>query len=486
MNIQDAKKEIIRTFYAYTRKNDKGEYCIPTEKQRPILLIGPPGIGKTAIMKQISEETGAGLVAYSMTHHTRQSAIGLPFISEKSFQGKTFSVTEYTMSEIVASLYTYMEETQITEGILFLDEINCVSETLTPVMLQLLQNKIFGTHPLPPGWIIAAAGNPPEYNKSVRELDIVTLDRVKNMEISADLSIWQQYASRHGIHSAIRSYLSVYPDHFYRIENNSHGQQFVTARGWEDLSVILCTYEEMEEIISEDLILQYLQHQEIAHSFFLFYDLFMHFTNQLAKDFPPAQSMTDLPSFHLKMNSSVECLAAASVMFRQIQAMSIAWNQKLRSWQREKELTDLMASQCSEDDSSLNDFFRQKRQALDIRQEHGLLSWEDHFFEENALRSLENRMVSWYKTTADTPRSSWTAFLSEQLSHQQEYLNKEKEDILHLTDKYYELLESSSDSTAGLLFLTSDLAGDDNCSRVLSHGNSMYDKWCVRLLEQTI
>ena len=41
-----------------------------------------------------------------------------------------YAVTEYTMSEIVASIYNRMEETGLKEGILFIDEINCVSETL--------------------------------------------------------------------------------------------------------------------------------------------------------------------------------------------------------------------------------------------------------------------------------------------------------------------------------------------------------------------
>mgnify|MGYP002248512828 CR=1 FL=1 len=83
------------------------------------------------------------------------------------------------MSEIIASVYEYMEQTGKKEGILFIDEINCVSETLAPAMLQFLQNKTFGTHKVPQGWIIVAAGNPPAYNKSVREFDIVTLDRGK-------------------------------------------------------------------------------------------------------------------------------------------------------------------------------------------------------------------------------------------------------------------------------------------------------------------
>lgn len=104
--------------------------------------MGPPGIGKTAIMEQIAQELGVGLVSYSMTHHTRQSALGLPFIVKKNYGGKEYDVSEYTMSEIISSVYDLMEDSGVKEGILFLDEINCVSETLAPAMLQFLQYKI--------------------------------------------------------------------------------------------------------------------------------------------------------------------------------------------------------------------------------------------------------------------------------------------------------------------------------------------------------
>ena len=174
MNIQQAKEEIINTVKIYTAKDREGHYRIPPVHQRPLLLIGPPGIGKTAIVRQAAEECGVGLVAYTITHHTRQSAVGLPVIREKDYQGRQVQVTEYTMSEIIASVYECMENQQVQEGILFIDEINCVSETLAPTMLQFLQNKTFGTHRVPRGWIIVAAGNPPEYNKSAKTFDIVT------------------------------------------------------------------------------------------------------------------------------------------------------------------------------------------------------------------------------------------------------------------------------------------------------------------------
>ena len=41
--------------------------------------------GKTAIMEQVAAECGVGLVAYTITHHTRQSAVGLPFIVKKNY-----------------------------------------------------------------------------------------------------------------------------------------------------------------------------------------------------------------------------------------------------------------------------------------------------------------------------------------------------------------------------------------------------------------
>src|SRR5699024_10165926 len=124
MNIKRAKQEIKDTVAAYLLKDDYGDYCIPVIRQRPILLMGPPGIGKTQIMEQAARECGINLVSYTITHHTRQSAIGLPFIKEKSYGGETRSVTEYTMSEIIASVYDKMETTGIREGILFIDEIN--------------------------------------------------------------------------------------------------------------------------------------------------------------------------------------------------------------------------------------------------------------------------------------------------------------------------------------------------------------------------
>lgn len=280
MNIKQAKDEIKHALDAYFLKDAFGDYRIPLVRQRPILLMGAPGIGKTAIMEQVAQECGVAIVAYSITHHTRQSAIGLPFIHQKTFSGQEYNVTEYTMSEIIASVYHKIEETGLKEGILFIDEINCASETLAPTMLQFLQAKTFGAHKVPEGWLIVAAGNPPEYNKSVRDFDVVTLDRVKKIDVEPDFLVWKEYAYKHGVHGAILSYLEIKKNHFYAMETTVDGKRFVTARGWEDLSALLHVYEELGMATDENLVAQYLQHRKIARDFANYLDLYRKYKTE--------------------------------------------------------------------------------------------------------------------------------------------------------------------------------------------------------------
>ena len=277
MNIKQAKQEVVDTVEAYLMKDEYGEYVIPSVHQRPVLLLGAPGIGKTQIMEQAARECGVALVAYTITHHTRQSAIGLPFISKKEYGDREYSATEYTMSEIVASIYNRMSETGLSEGILFIDEINCVSETLAPAMLQFLQCKSFGNHEIPKGWVIVAAGNPPEYNKSVREFDVVTLDRVKKILVEPDYQTWREYAYKENMHPAILSYLELRNNCFYQMETTIDGKQFATPRGWEDLSRMMEVYERLGKNITADLVGQYIQHERISQEFAEYYELYQKY-----------------------------------------------------------------------------------------------------------------------------------------------------------------------------------------------------------------
>lgn len=277
MNILEAKNEIKKTVEIYLMKNDQGEYEIPYMKQRPLYMMGAPGIGKTAIVEQVAAEMGVALVAYSMTHHTRQSAVGLPIIEETTYGGINYTVSQYTTSEIIASVLDVIEKSGKKEGILFLDEINCVSETLAPAMLLFLQYKKFGNCLLPEGWVIITAGNPPQYNKSVKDFDTATKDRMKIINIDEDIKVWKTYASENGVHPSIRAFLESKPEFFYDIRATVEGAEYVTARGWEDLSMAIKAYEQKGYSVNETLIRQYITYKDCSRKFAVFYDLFVKY-----------------------------------------------------------------------------------------------------------------------------------------------------------------------------------------------------------------
>ena len=207
-----------------------------------MIFWGPPGVGKTTLARIIARHTKAEFVNFSAV------TSGIKEIKEVMNQ---------------AEVNRRLGE----RTILFVDEINCVSETLAPTMLQFLQCKTFGNQQLPAGWVVVAAGNPPEYNKSVREFDVVTLDRVKKIDIEEDFGVWKEYAYRRGIHGAILSYLEIRREHFYRVEATADGLQFVTARGWEDLSELMQVYESLGIPVDRQVVEQYLQLPQVASDF---------------------------------------------------------------------------------------------------------------------------------------------------------------------------------------------------------------------------
>ncbi len=375
MNIKQAKEEIKHTVTAYLKKDDEGRYKIPLIRQRPVLLMGPPGIGKTQIMEQIAEECKIGLVAYTITHHTRQSAVGLPFIKEMEFAGKEYSITEYTMSEIIASVYRKIEE-GCPEGILFIDEINCVSETLAPTMLQFLQCKTFGNQAVPEGWIIVAAGNPPEYNKSVREFDMVTLDRVRCMQVEADLGVWKAYARSRHIHGAILSYLELRPKNFYRVEADVDGLQFVTARGWEDLSILMQTYEEMGLPVDETVVGEFLHHKDVAEDAAAYFDLYQKYKDDYG--IPLILEGKIRPEVFARIYDAAfdERLSVVNLLLDGLQNL-------FRSYGKEKAKTDRDFAALKEyrnSEEAKKEVFEEKKAAFDIQR--------------NALEAIEEKTAA--------------------------------------------------------------------------------------------
>lgn len=488
MNIKDAKNEITNTLRAYLKKDSNGKYVYPLVRQRPILLIGPPGIGKTAIMEQIAAKCQVGLVAYTITHHTRQSAVGLPKIVTKVYGGVTMDVTEYTMSEIIASVYECMEKTGKKEGILFVDEINCVSETLAPAMLQFLQNKTFGTHKVPDGWIIVAAGNPPAYNKSVREFDIVTLDRVRKIEILPDTETWLEYARENQVHGAVISYLSMKKENFYAAENTVDGKFFVTARGWEDLSELLKSYEEMEIEAGEELIGEFLQKEEIVRDFSAYYRLYQKY--KMDYHIPEILEGTLSEGIYEKCLDMAknarfeESFTITELMLEFLAGQAQNWEKMdlstVRLYENLKQLKEFLKEKSKLE--AMKEFLEGRRKALTAKIDSELLLEREKTEEEEQIRILEEyfcRLCEEHIYSVEDGIKEMQGFLNERC----EQLKEEEKRMEKMLENAFSFLIKCFGEGQELLLLETGLTGNPGItSFISSHGCAPYFQYCDLLL----
>ena len=447
MNIKEAKETITHTLQAYFQKEENGYPLVPLRQQRPILMIGPPGIGKTAIMEQIAGECGAGLVAYTMTHHTRQSAMGLPKIVERTFGDTQVSVTEYTMSEIIASIYMCMERTGKKRGILFLDEINCVSETLAPVMLQLLQDKTFGIQQLPPDWLIVAAGNPPEYNKSVREFDVVTMDRVKKIQVEPDFDAWREYAYTAGVHPAVISYLNTRPANFYKMESTVDGKNFATPRGWEDLSRLIQVYEKLDKTVDREVAGQYIQHPQIARDFANYLELFYKYRTDYQIDEVLNGRIDDIlvkkaahASFDEKLSVTGLLLSRLNKGFEMVREEEDVLAAVFDILKESKE--PLMEGQREQPVVYLEDVKNRYQAESAARKKAGLLSREDIHHDQQVLDTLERYVMNLKKENVQDGEAAF-AFLRQWFNESKEKYDEDFDQAARQLEYAFDFMESA-------------------------------------------
>ncbi len=260
--INEAKKAIKSGVSGYLAKDEKGKYLMKEVHRIPFYLEGNPGIGKTQAVEQVANELGIGFVSFSITHHSRNTVLGLPVISE--VDGVKY--TEYTMSEIIAKVIEKYNDGE-KEGILLLDEFNCMSETIMPVMLSFLQTKNIGMHTLPEGWVIVLCGNPIAYNKSARKFDYAIMDRLRKLTIDFSKDDFYTYADEHGFEKMIRSFLRMNPECVYS------ANEVVTCRSWENLDIAIKMLSYTGDEPDEKMIRQFIKSDAISKKFYRFYKM---------------------------------------------------------------------------------------------------------------------------------------------------------------------------------------------------------------------
>ena len=170
-----------------------------------------------------------------------------------------------------------------------------------------------------------AAGNPPEYNKSVREFDVVTMDRVKKMDVEPDFSVWKEYAWKEQVHPAVISYLSLRTKYFYQMETTVDGRIFATPRGWEDLSTLIKTYGKLGKPVDYDVVVQYIQHPKAAKDFATYLELYRKYREDyqieeilLGKDSTLMQKKAAHASFDERLSIVSLLISGCSQEFRTV------------------------------------------------------------------------------------------------------------------------------------------------------------------------
>ena len=271
-SIETAKKEIEHMICQYFRKDELGNYIVDRWQRLPLFLIGPAGVGKTQIVEEVAQEHKLGFVSYSLVHHTRQTLMGLPVITEFSDGENEMKDTEYTLSELIGAVYKQIAKGK-KEGILFLDEANCCPDTIQPMLLSFLQSKMLGSSRLPEGWMIVLCGNPPGsiYNKNARVWDGALMDRLRVIELEPDHKEFLQYAYERDFHPTVRFYLTIHVEDSYVCDREDGSLNLVTYRTWENLSKAIYDYEHMGFEITPVFLNEYIKVDRVVKSFYELY-----------------------------------------------------------------------------------------------------------------------------------------------------------------------------------------------------------------------
>ena len=205
--------------------------CLDTlyELRYPAYLAGPPGIGKSAIVKQFAQARGLRIVTLMLSQIEPSDIRGLPFLDKESGR------TRWLIPEF------YPDEDDQSGGILFLDELANAEPRVQVAAYQLLLDRRVGEYSLPDGWVCFAAGNRLEDNANVYELSSALADRLVFFNVSAAASDWLVWARANGISTEVLAFIQVKPDFLEGNQMQDAADQLIvpTPRSWERVSHIL-------------------------------------------------------------------------------------------------------------------------------------------------------------------------------------------------------------------------------------------------------
>jgi hypothetical protein len=194
--------------------------------RRPVFLWGPPGIGKSDLVKQIGDDAGREVIDVRLALWEPTDIKGIPYYN--SDQGKMVWAPP-------AELPTDPEST----AIIFLDELNSAPPAVQAAAYQLILNRRVGTYHLPKGVDVVAAGNREGDRGVTYRMPAPLANRFVHLEAKVDFDDWQDWATLNKIHPDVVGYVGFAKQDLYDFDPKSASKSFATPRSWSFVSDLL-------------------------------------------------------------------------------------------------------------------------------------------------------------------------------------------------------------------------------------------------------
>ncbi len=190
----------------------------------PVFIWGPPGIGKSALVREFASAVGLPCVSLLGSQLAPEDIIGVPQIID----GRS----RFCPPTLIARDEPYC---------LFLDELNACSQEVQKAFYSLVLERRIGEFELPIGTIVIGAGNRAEDAAITRPLSSALINRLIHVQLRASVKDWLDWAGRSDIHELVVSYIGQRSDHLWS-KPPKHEEPFSTPRGWEMMSTALKAY----------------------------------------------------------------------------------------------------------------------------------------------------------------------------------------------------------------------------------------------------
>jgi len=199
-----------------------------TKRKVPVFLWGPPGIGKSSIVSQVTKERDIGFIDLRLSLLDPTDLRGIPFFNSND-------------NSAIWAKASFLPDGSVKEGILFLDELNTAAPMVQASAYQLILDRKIGEYTLPDGWAIVAAGNRESDRGVVFRMAAPLANRFVHLDMEVDLEVWQSWAKVNDIDPTIIAFRSYRPDALFAFNTGKDSKAFATPRTWEYVNEILAS-----------------------------------------------------------------------------------------------------------------------------------------------------------------------------------------------------------------------------------------------------